>query len=257
MKNLLPKRQVLFPLIIVLTFSVSYAVEIQAQKRRPLSKPAGNQARILPKIGIVINERLSVLRFEPSLVSIPLQRLSHGRELQILSEKETEGVKFFRVSATNEKIGWVQAEALILPPRKGEDERLARLIQVSEGFEQIERISIFLENFPNSALCPPILLLLGDLAEGTAQKLSLEANRRLDTSEIRASGASVRSWFLNYNGLDRYRRQGLTFLFNEKTRKFHYNGTSWREILKRFPKSNEGAEAQKRIEALKEKMEAG
>lgn len=257
MKHLLPNGQNLFPFFLTILFIFNFTFETNAQKRRIPSKNPPNQTRKLPKTGIVINERLSVLRFEPSLLSIPLQRLSHGRELQILSEREIEGVKFYRVAATNEKTGWMQAEAVILPNRKGEDERLARLIQVSDGFEQLERMNIFLENFPNSALRPPILLLFGDLAEGTAQKLSTDANRRLDASEIRASGASVRSWFLNYNGLDRYRRQGLTFLFNDKTRKFHYNGASWQEILKRFPKSNEAGEAQKRIDSLKAKMEKG
>ena len=256
MNIFLPSRKTVLIMLSILLLTIITAPQFNAQKRRlpARNRLAGTQS--LPKNAIVINEKLSVLRFEPSLLSIPLQRFSHGREMLISGEKEVEGVKFYRVSATNQKAGWIQAEAVMLPNRQGEDEKLARLIQVSEGFEQLERINIFLENFPNSALRPPILLLAGDLAEGAAQKLSGDANKRLDAGEIRASGASVRSWFLNYNGLDRYRRQGLIFLFNEKNRRFHYLGTTWQEVLTRFPKSAEAAEAKKRLDSLKTKMSA-
>jgi uncharacterized protein (DUF3084 family) len=54
----------------------------------------------------------------------------------------------------------------------------------------------------------------------------------------------------NQNGLDRYRRQGITFIFDRATRQFHYDGASWREIVRRYPRSPEAAEAQKRLDAL-------
>jgi hypothetical protein len=56
--------------------------------------------------------------------------------------------------------------------------------------------------------------------------------------------------------LDRYRKLGLNFLFNSATKLLHYDGASWREITAKFPKSSEAAEARKRLEALKAKMEA-
>ncbi len=256
----LPRGKARCVLLLVCIFVCTLSLASHAQKRRlPIkivSKSVSPKISNAPKTAIVINERLSVLRFEPSLFSIPLQRVSHGRSLQVLGEKDVEGLKFYRVSSSTEKGGWVQAEAVILLNRKGEDERLARLIQASEGFEQFERISIFLENFPKSVLRPAILLLFGDLAESVAQKLSNDANRRFDSSEIRASGATMKSYFLNFNSLDRYRRQGLTFLFSEKTRRFHYDGATWQEIIKSFPQSSEAAEAQKRLDNLKTKMAA-
>ena len=78
---------------------------------------------------------------------------------------------FYRVQLPPEKGGWVQAEAVVRTDKPGEDARLLRLIRALDGFDQIERAVIFLENFPNSSLRSPVLLLLGDLAEEASQKL--------------------------------------------------------------------------------------
>ena len=93
-------------------------------------------------------------------------------------------------------------------------------------------------------------MLYGEEAEKVAGKLSRDANRRLDEKEMAANGAPVFSYFLNYNGLDRYRRQGIVFTFDRATKQFHYDGASWREIVRRFPHSPEAAEARKRLDAL-------
>ena len=63
-------------------------------------------------------------------------------------------------------------------------------------------------------------------------------------------GAPEFSYYLNYHGLDRYNREGITFLFDRATRKFSYNGAAWREILKRYPNSPEATEARKHLETL-------
>ena len=149
----------------------------------------------------------------------------------------------------------MQAEAVVAKRKKGDDERLARLVQASEGFEQIERSQLYLENFQNSELSPTILLLLGDLAEENALKLSNEATRRLDRSEMAATGAPLHSFYLNYAGLDRYRKLDINFLFNVNTKQFHYDGASWNTIISKFPKSSEVEEAKKRLDSLKQKME--
>ena len=140
-------------------------------------------------------------------------------------------------------------------PRRGDDERLARLVQSSEDFDQIERATIFLENFPKSSLRPAMLLLFGDLIEEAAATLAREAARRLNRREMSATGAPLHSFYLNYTSLDRYRRLGVNFVFNPNTKMLHYDGASWREIIAKFPKSTEAAEAQKRLDSLKEKME--
>ena len=76
------------------------------------------------------------------------------------------------------------------------DERLARLVQASSGFEQIERARIFLENFTDSPFRPSILLLFGDLMEEIALKMSADAARRLSRREMAASGAPHREYAL-------------------------------------------------------------
>ena len=229
------------------------------QKRRPVNVGITPKnplpKRAAPTTAVVVDERLSVLRFEPSLTAIPLQRMRAGRTMQILgSQKTGDGVTFYRVQLPPEKGGWVQAEAVVRTDKPGDDARLLRLIRALDGFDQIERTVIFLENFPNSSLRPAVLLLLGDLAEEASQKLSREAVRRFDEEEMRANEAPLRSYYLNYSGLDRYRRLGIGFLFNGRTKQFHYDGAAWREIVQKHKSGDESAEAQKRIDALAEKM---
>jgi len=67
------------------------------------------------------------------------------------------------------------------------------------------------------------MLIFGNEATKAAQKLSQDAARRLDLEEMNATGASLRSYYLNYSGLDRYRRQGIVFTFDEVTRQFRYD----------------------------------
>ncbi|MBP9111122.1 MAG: hypothetical protein KBF83_16325, partial [Pyrinomonadaceae bacterium] len=62
-------------------------------------------------------------------------------------------------------------------------------------------------------------------------------------------------YYLNFNMLDRYRKLGVIFLFNSATRQFHYDGTSWKEILVKNATTPEVIEAQKRLDSLKQKME--
>ncbi len=244
--------------ICVVVFLV-FASDIAAQKKRPLvqtkktspAKPATE--KYYP--GTVIDERLSVLRMEPSLYSIPLQRMRRGRTVLIYSSKEADGVLFYRVAVPPDKRGWVQAEAVVSAGRRGDDERLLRLIRASEGFEQIERGVLFLETFPDSPLRPALLLHLGDLLEDAAQKLTFEAHKRLDKSEMEAGGAPLYSYFLNYAGLDRYRRLGISFVFDQNTKYFHYDGECWKELITRFSGSNEAVEAKTRLDELRRSAE--
>jgi hypothetical protein len=70
-----------------------------------------------------------------------------------------------------------------------------------------------------------------------------------------ASGAPLHSFYLNFVSLDRYRKLGIVFLFNSNTKTFHYDGETWQEIINKFPQSSEAAEARKRLDSLKEKLE--
>jgi len=246
---------------VLLFVFLAFAVQIQAQKKRrpliPVKKPvAQNQApRENTNTAIVVDERLAVLRASPSLYAMPVQRMRRGRTISISGAKDADGVTFYRVSLPAEGVGWMQAEAVVGKFRRGDDERLARLVQSSEGFDQIERATIFLENFPKSPLRPAMLLLFGDLVEENAAVMSREATRRLSRREMTATGAPLHSFYLNYTSLDRYRRLDIGFVFNSDTKTLHYDGAAWKEILAKFPKSSEAVEAQKRLDSLKEKLE--
>lgn len=245
---------------LILLFSAAALLcpfDAPAQKRRPVrsGKPAAVRAPEIGKTAVVIDEALSVLRQNPSLFAAPVQRMRRGRKVQILGVAEADGVTFYRVSAPPASTGWVQADAVFGKFRAGDEERLARLVQASAGFDRVELASAFFELYPASPLRPSILLLFGDLIEETAGTLSRDAGRRLDRREMAATAAPPHSYYLNFVSLDRYRKLGVVFLFNGATRTYHYDGASWKEIVEKFPASPEAVEARKRLESLRVKME--
>jgi hypothetical protein len=191
---------------------------------------------------IVVDERLAALRSAPQLSAPLLRRISRGRKVTIVeTQRSRDGVVFHRVAVTRRTRGWIQREALILPRRPGDDARLLRLINASRDFDRIARARIFLEAFPHSPLRPAVLLIFGEEANKAARKLSQDAERRLEIEEFGGTGASIASYFLNYSGLDRYRRQGVVFIFDPVTREFHYDGSAWRELVRRHGRSAEAA----------------
>lgn len=212
----------------------------EAQRRR--RPPAGGSA------AVVVDERLSALRDAPRPTANLLQRLSRGRYVSVTGERASGGVKYLRVSVTSRTDGWIQAEAVVRPARAGEAARLLRLVRGSAEFDRLARARILLEAFPRSTLRPAALLVYGDAAAEAAERLTREARRRLDPGEMQAGGASVESYFLNYNGLDRYRRLGVVFEFDAASRGYRYDGAAFREILRRHPHTPEAAEAGKRLD---------
>jgi len=245
--------------ILVFVFSLSSASA--AQKRRTAVRSKASVAspakpREIGSAAVVIDETLSVLRSKPSLFAEPVQRMRRGRKVVIQGVAEADGVKFYKVAAPPNNFGWVQSDAVFGTFRPSDEERLARLVQAADGFDQIEIAVEFLNLYPKSSFRPVILLLFGDLLEEVAAKLTRDSSSRLTRREMAASGAPVHSYYLNFVSLDRYRKLGIIFLFNPATRTFHYEGTSWREIVAKFPASTEVAEAQKRLDSLKQKMEA-
>lgn len=248
-------------LVAIISVVSLVAVGAHSQKRvlvsTPRTKTAGLQRS--GEVGgqaVVIDETLSVLRQKPSLFAQPIQRMRRGRKVTVQGVAEGDGVKFYRVTASPGKPGWVQSDAVFGKFRAGDEERLARLVQATDGFDQIEITNEFFSLYPNSKFRPSILLLFGDLLEEIAMKLTKDANNRLHRGEMAASGAPMHSYFLNFISLDRYRKQGIVFLFNPATRSFHYEGGAWREIVKNYLSTPEAAEAQKRLDTLKEKMDA-
>jgi hypothetical protein len=245
----------LFPMSLALVFVCLFSAD--AQKRTPAS---ANRSPSVAKVrdagwAMVIDETLSVLRSKPSLFAQPIQRMRRGRRVQIITAAEADGVKFYKVSAPPGRLGWVQSDALFGRFRASDEERFARLVHSADGFDQIELAEAFFKLYPASRFRVPILLLFGDRLEDAAAKLSRDAASRLSRREMAASGAPLHSYYLNFNMLDRYRRLGVRFLFNPSTRQFHYDGASWTEIVRKYPVSAEAAEARKRLDSLKAKME--
>lgn len=238
-------------LLLLFLFLPSYA-----QKRRTASsKPrTATRASEIGKTAVVIDERLSVLRKDPSLFSESVHRIQRGRAVRIQDVKEADGVTFYKVIVPPKYYGWVQADAVFGAYREADEARLAKLVVASNGFEKIEITKQFLALYPRSDLRPGILLLYGDLIEEAALKLTKDANSRLKRDEMNASGAPLHSYFLNFNMLDRYRKEGIIFLFEPKARAYHYDGAAWSEIVQSFPKSSEAIEAKKRLDALAARM---
>lgn len=212
---------------------------IIAQQRKP---PTGG------RLAVVVDERLAALRVTPQLNGKLVRRLSRGRLIAIRSSKTTaDGITFLLVNVSTRTHGWIQRDAVASSSRPGDDRRLLTLIQSSDGFDRLARARIFLDHFPRSPLRPEVLLLLGDTAESLAAKLSLDAARRLKDD---LGDAPEFSYFLNYTGLDRYNRQNVGFVFDKSTKRFHYDGAAWRELIRRHPRSSAASEARERLNML-------
>jgi hypothetical protein len=202
------------------------------------------------RVAIVVDERLSALRVTPELSGVLLRRMGRGSLLAIRGERRNrDGVAFYRVNVNSRTSGWIQREALVSPSRAGDDARLMRLIKGSEDFDRIVRARIFLDYFRLSKFRPEVLMIYSQAAEDIAGRLSRDASRRLDENEMTAGGAPLFSYYLNFNELDRYNRQGITFVFDAGAKKFRYDGAGWQELLHRYPRSPEAVEARKRLES--------
>jgi hypothetical protein len=180
-----------------------------------------------------------------------VRRIGRGGLVAIRGEKRNrEGIVFYKVNVTSRTSGWIQRDALVSPSRAGDDAKLLRLIKGSDDFDRIVRARIFLDNFRLSEFRPEVLMIYAQAAEDSASRLSHDASRRLDEREMAAGGAPMFTYFLNFNGLDRYNRQGITFVFDAREKKFRYDGESWQEIVHRYPQSPQAAEARKRLAAV-------
>jgi hypothetical protein len=210
-----------------------------AQKQR--MPPGGHLA-------VVADERLAALRSVPEPSARLLHRLSRGRFVSIRgASRSRDGLLFYHVTVTRRTSGWLQSEAVIAVWRAGDDQRLLRLLSGVDEFDRVARARVFLDTFSRSPLRSHVLLILGDAAEEAAAKLSREAERRFEKRELPENGAPEFSYYLNYSGLDRYNRQGVSFRFDRSAKRFHYDGAAWRELLQRYPKTPEAAEARKRL----------
>jgi len=176
--------------------------------------------------------------------------VGRGGLVAVRGEKRNrDGIIFYKVNITSRTNGWMQRDALVSPWRAGDAARLLRLIKGSEDFDRIARARIFLDNFTASEFRPEVLMIYAQAAEDIAGRLSRDAARRLDEKEMTAGGAPLFSYYMNFNELDRYNRQGITFVFDARARRFRYDGEAWQELVHRYPRSPEAAEERKRLAA--------
>ena len=234
--------QIPFAFVFAGIIVISAVTRMQAQQRRV---PPGG------RIGVVVDARLAALRAAPDPSASLLRRLGRGRFVSIRgSQRTTDGLLYHRVAINRRTSGWMQSEAIVAAWRPNDDERLLHLITGPDEFERTARARIFLETFPRSPLRPKVLLLYSQAAEEAAEQLTRSAQRQFTRNEIPERGPPLFSYFLNYNGLDRYNRQGVKFVFDESTKAFHYDGAALREILRRYPQSKEADEARKILQKL-------
>ena len=234
-------RLLLAPASVVIVLLFIYASAAAQQRRAP---PGG-------RLAVVADARLAALRSAPNPSAALLRRLGRGRLVSIRSTQRTaDGLVYHRVAINSRTLGWIQSESLVAGWRANDDERLLRLISGPDEFERVARARIFLDTFPRSPLRPSVLLLYSKAAEEAAEQLTRSAQRQFTRNEIPEKGAPLFSYYLNYNGLDRFNRQGVKFIFDESTKTFHYEGAALREILRRYPQSKEVDEARKMLDKL-------
>ena len=241
----------------LLVLFIIFAPAVEAQRRGTAKPRPSAQARSneIGQTAVIFDENLSVLRDAPSLFANAIQRMRVGRKMIIRDVKKADGVTFIAYERLHRMTVGYRLKAVITKFRPDDESRFFDLILAASGFEQIEMSVHFSELFPRSEKRPAILLLLGDLLEDTANKLSGDANRRLNRRQMAATQAPLHSYYLNFVSLDRYRRLGIKFVFNSSTLKYHYDGESWTEITKNFSNSEQAAEAHQRLDNLKQKME--
>jgi hypothetical protein len=217
----------LFPIIAIVCCDAA-----RGQAKRRVYIP-GQQA-------IVVDERLSALRAQPDAKAALDQRLRRGRAVGILGAATARsGARYLRVAISRNQRGWVLADAVARLGGTADAVRLMALIETTEDEFTKARLARLLANeFRATAFGPKALRLLGSIAEQAAERLTREAQRRIGDLEP-GQNLSRREYFLNYSGLDRYNRLGITFDYDEASNRIVYDGAAYRELLRRYPNSEE------------------
>src|SRR5215475_7294942 len=224
------------------------AITATAQSERKILLP-GQRA-------VVFDERLSALRARPDVKATLKQRMRRGRRVGLLGAATArDGAKFFRVAISRNTRGWVLADAVIRPGADADAERLMRLIEETrDEFTKARLARLCADECRSTNFAPKALMILGETAEGAAERLSRDANRRVGTDDSEAgpnAGLTKRDFLLNYAGLDRYNRIGVTFDYDAASDRIVYDGAAYRELLRRYPRSAEAQTASERLEKLK------
>ncbi len=124
--------------------------------------------------------------------------------------------------------------------------------ETQDEFTRARLAKLCADEFRSTNFATKALVILGAAAEGAAEKLSRDARRRVGDDEPSA-GLSRRDYMLNYAGLDRYNRIGVTFDHDEASDRIVYDGAAYRELMRRYPRSEESKSAAERLKKLSER----
>lgn len=226
--------------VVVLALVVVMALIAAAQTRRKVYVP-GQRA-------IVFDERLSALRAQPDVKAALGQRLRRGRPVGILgSTTNKDGARFLRIAVSRNTRGWVLAEAVVRPGHAADAERLMKLIEeTKDEFTKARLAKLCAEEFRATKFAPKALMILGAAGENAAERLTRDAKRRTGEDEPSAD-VRKRYHLLNYVGLDRYNRIGVTFDYDEASDRIVYDGAAYRQLLRRYPRSDEAQAAREKL----------
>jgi hypothetical protein len=203
---------------------------------------------------IIYDERLSALRTAPDVKAQLVSRLHREREVGIIGAARSTkgGPLFYPVAVSRNMRGWIIAEALARPQQRQDAMRLMSLLEdTKDDFGRARLARLCADQYRGLELAPRALLILGAAAEQAANKLSRDARKRVgDPDETLDKYVSERDYMLNYVGLDRYNKLGVTFDYDETKGQLIYDGAAYQEILRKYPRSVEAAEAKARLEKL-------
>ncbi len=198
---------------------------------------------------IVVDNGLSALRKAPSLTSTCLKRLKMGRVLYVISTyKNQNGIKYYFVAVTRRTRGFIDADALVSPSQKADDQHLVQLIDRAEGTDKIMLSEILIKYFPSSEFCPIALLAEASASEKIASELSHRISRHLP--QQLNTKVELERYLLNYSGLDKYSRLGIHFIFDKEKQSYFYDGKAYKRILTQYKKSQAAMIAKEKLEEL-------
>jgi hypothetical protein len=229
--------------LIVLTLSSVSAQTFKIKKRN--KNIPGQRA-------IVYDERLSALRTQPDVKAQLISRLHRDREVGIIGAPRStkSGAMFYPIAVSRNMRGWIIAEALARPQQKQDAKRMMGLIEdTKDDFTRVRLARLAADQFRGMTVAASALLTLGKTVEQASIKLSRDARKRAgEPDEVTDKNLSERDFMLNFVGLDRYNKLGVTFNYGDD--RLIYDGAAYREILQKYPRSAEATEARTLLEKL-------
>lgn len=240
--------------IIASTF-VATPASAQSAATNQANKPAAGSIRFAR--AFVIDDQLSALRREADIQSEVIHRLRLGRPVYVLQTRNGDIMQngFYRIAISRRTRGWIHRSSLAIMGRAGEDQRVMNLIDSrSEEIDRLTLCRLLIDRFPRSALLPRALLAMGKEAERAAREIAPLARKRLSKTSEKNLNAPLRDYYLSDTALDRYSRLHIRFNFDEATSRYTYDGQAYRELIKKFPSSDEARTARLRLDQVEQKI---